>query len=174
MLLTVKKTQFLIGLAFVSSPFYGANLATTSFQVLMTVTSTCQISVGSNINLGSVTSNTTNLSSSNILSVTCSKNTPFNIGLAPSLANKGTDEGSGYLAPLTNPTGNTDRIPYQLKQTSATGTNWGNTTTLFDEGNGVSGTGNGETQTFTVYAVVTNANFTPDTYSDVVTVNVNY
>ncbi|MDE8749085.1 hypothetical protein PZR48_02365 [Providencia thailandensis] len=38
----------------------------------------------------------------------------------------------------------------------------------------MSGTGNGEVQNFTVYAVVTNTNFTPDTYSDVVTVNVNY
>lgn len=170
----IKKTLFLTGLALMSSTTNAASLATATFQVLMTITSSCHVSVGSDMNLGSVSSSTTNVSSSNTLNVNCSKSTPFNIGLSPSAANSGTDSGAGNLASVSNSSTNTDKIPYQLKQTSATGTNWGNTATSSDPGNGISGTGTGADQSFTVYAVVANANFTPDTYSDVVTVNVNY
>lgn len=171
---TIKKTLFLTSLVFISSTVNAANLATTTFQVLMTITSSCQVSVGSDINLGSVSSSTTNSSSSNTLTVSCSKSTPFYIGLSPSAANNGTNAGAGNLVSVSNATTNTDKIPYQLKQTSATGSNWGNTANSTEAGNGVSGTGTGTAQSFTVYAVVTNANFTPDTYSDVVTVNVSY
>lgn len=170
----IKKTLFLSSLVFMSSTSSAANLATATFQVLMTITSSCHVSVGSDMNLGSVSSSTTNASSSNTLSVNCSKNTHFNIGLSPSATNNGTDAGAGNLVSTDDAATNTDKIPYQLKQTSATGANWGNTATASDAGNGVSGTGTGANQSFTVYAVVANANFTPDTYSDVVTVNVNY
>lgn len=175
MIPTVKNVFLLtIGSYSMSSSLNAANLATTTFQVLMTVTSSCQVNVNSDINLGSVSLNTSNPSSKTTLSVTCSKNIPFSIGLSPSALNSGTDDGTGTLSSVTNSISNTDKIPYQLKQSSATGSHWGNTATSLTQGNGISGTGNGEVQNFTVYAVVTNTNFTPDTYSDVVTVNVNY
>ncbi|EHM50875.1 spore Coat Protein U domain protein [Yokenella regensburgei ATCC 43003] len=78
------------------------------------------------------------------------------------------------MASSTNPVTNTDKIPYQLNQTSATGPVWGNTATTSAVGNGVAGTGTGLAQTITVYATVANADFTPDSYADTVTVNVNY
>lgn len=78
------------------------------------------------------------------------------------------------MSSVTNSTTNTDKIPYQLNQTSATGPVWGNTATTTTAGNGVAGTGSGLAQSLTVYATASSANFTPDNYADVVTVNVNY
>ncbi|EPM5564698.1 spore coat U domain-containing protein [Providencia stuartii] len=126
MIPTVKNVFLLtIGSYSMSSSLNAANLATTTFQVLMTVTSSCQVSVNSDINLGSVSLNTSNPSSKTTLSVTCSKNIPFSIGLSPSALNSGTDDGTGTLSSVTNSISNTDKIPYQLKQSSATGSHWG-------------------------------------------------
>lgn len=99
MIPTVKNVFLLtIGSYSMSSSLNAANLATTTFQVLMTVTSSCQVSVNSDINLGSVSLNTSNPSSKTTLSVTCSKNIPFSIGLSPSALNSGTDDGTGTLS----------------------------------------------------------------------------
>jgi spore coat protein U-like protein len=66
-------------------------------------------------------------------------------------------------------------VPYQLTSTAgAGGTIWGNTATSTAVGNGVAGTGTGAAQSLTVYATAASANFTPDSYADTVTVNVNY
>jgi spore coat protein U-like protein len=56
----------------------------------------------------------------------------------------------------------------------SSGTIWGNTATSSSVGNGVAGTGTGADQTLTVYATASDANYAPDTYSDEVTVTVNY
>ena len=70
---------------------------------------------------------------------------------------------------------NADQVPYQLRSAAgAAGAVWGNTATATSVGNGVSGTGTGAAQTHTVYVTAPSANFTPDTYNDVVTVNVNF
>lgn len=102
------------------------------------------------------------------------KTTPYFIGLAPSAANGGTTTGSGAMSSVANAATNTDKVPYQLNRTSATGPVWGNTATDTAPGNGVAATGTGLVQTFTVYATAPSANFTPDDYADTVTVNVNY
>jgi spore coat protein U-like protein len=65
-------------------------------------------------------------------------------------------------------------VPYQLNSVSNTGPVWGNTATATTVGNGVAGTGTGISQPIPVYATVPSANFTPDTYTDTVTVNVNF
>jgi spore coat protein U-like protein len=123
----------------------------------------------SNITLGPVTSTATNTLGSNTITVYCSKTTPYFIGLAPSNASTA---GAGTL---TGTGGNTDTVPYQLSSTAGpTGTVWGNTATAVSVGNGVSGTGTGLNQTHTVYVTVPSANYTPDTYTDTVSVYVNY
>lgn len=154
-------------------PSANAAVANGTFQVLITVLKSCTVTAGSgsNINLGSVNANAGSTSGNNTISVNCSKTTPYFIGLAPSNANT---LGAGTMASSTNPVTNTDKIPYQLNQTSATGPVWGNTATTSAVGNGVAGTGTGLAQTITVYATVANADFTPDSYADTVTVNVNY
>ncbi|WP_414734390.1 spore coat U domain-containing protein [Citrobacter freundii] len=136
----------------------------------------CTVTAGSasNITLGPVNTTATNTSASNTISINCSKTTPYFIGLAPSAANGGTTTGSGAMSSVANAATNTDKVPYQLNRTSATGPVWGNTATDTAPGNGVAATGTGLVQTFTVYATAPSANFTPDDYADTVTVNVNY
>jgi spore coat protein U-like protein len=118
----------------------------------------------SDIALGSHQSTATDLQASSQITVKCSNTVPYRVNLSPSNGNTG---GAGSL----NPVGaSPDFVPYQLRSGSGmTGTVWGNTTT-----NGVPGTGTGADQTLTVYATAASANYAPDTYSDTVTVTVNY
>lgn len=149
------------------------------FTVKATVAKSCTVSAGpsSDIQLGPVSGvafSDTNLTGTNSITLTCSGATPYNIGLRPSNNNTA---GVGVMAAqnLSPVTGNTDSVPYQLRSTAGmTGTIWGNTATSSMVGNGKSGTGTGSSQSIPVYATTPNANFTPDTYADTVTVTVNY
>lgn len=105
-----------------------------------------------------------------VISVTCSKSTAYNVGLAPSTANGGTANGTGNMISTTAPATNTDKVPYTLYQDAAYSTIWGNTAGT----NTKLGTGTGAAQALTVYAKAPNVNFTPDSYADTVTVNVTY
>lgn len=148
-----------------------ASTATGTFQVTITIQKVCNVTAGaaSNIALGTVVSTATNTVGNNSITVNCSKTTPYYIGLAPSNANTA---GAGTLAGTG---ANADTVPYQLSSTAGpTGTVWGNTATASAVGNGVSGTGTGANQTYSVYVTVPSANYTPDTYTDTVTINVNY
>lgn len=156
--------------AIVASPAHAAT-DTDTFDVELQITATCAVTAGSgsDIDLGSNPSTTTNIAGSSSLSVNCSKTVPYYVGLAPS--NNATN-GAGVLSPAG---ASTDTVPYQLRSTAgSSGTVWGNTATSSAVGNGVAGVGSGSSQTLTVYATVPSANFAPDTYSDTVTVTVNY
>ena len=147
-----------------------ADTANATFQVTMTIQKACTVSAGapSNIALGTVASTATDVAGNNTITVNCSKTTPYYIGLAPSNAN------TAGLGAMSGTGANADKVGYQLR--SATGTSgaiWGNTATATAVGNGVAGTGTGANQSHTVYVTVPSANFTPDTYTDTVTVNVN-
>jgi spore coat protein U-like protein len=146
-----------------------ANTSST-FQVLITVAKACSVTAGnaSNIDFGTVNSSATGLVASSNISVTCSKTTPYNVGLMPS--NTSTT-GAGVMSA---PPGNSDTVAYQLRSVSATGPIWGNTATPTSVGNGVAGTGTGAAQVIPVFATVANANVTPGSYADTVTVQVNY
>ena len=62
---------------------------------------------------------------------------------------------------------NNDKVPYQLRSTSGlSGTKWNS--------NGVTRTGSGAEQLESVYVTVPSADFKPDTYTDTVTIHVNY
>lgn len=143
--------------------------ATATFQVLITVNKACSVIAGtaSNINFGAVDSSATGLAASSNISVTCSKSTPYNIGLLPSNNNTA---GAGVMSPASG----SDTVAYQLRSVSSTGNAWGSTATSTLVGNGVSGTGNGAAQTIPVFATVADANVTPGSYADTVTVQVNY
>ena len=167
---------FLSCMAFTVTPLAHAVTTTGTFQVLITIAKACSVTAGpsSNINLGTVNSSTTNTTGNSTISVTCSKTTPYFIGMAPSTKNGGNTSGAGAMSSVANSATNMDKVPYQLNQISATGPVWGNTATSTTVGNGVAGTGTGAAQTYTVYATAPRANFTPDNYADTVTVNVNY
>lgn len=143
------------------------------FTVKAAVIKSCTVLAGaaSNIQIGSasgVSTDSGSNSGTNSISVTCTGGTAYYIGLTPS-NNSATGAGS-----MSGSGANTDTVPYQLRSVSALGNVWGNTATDISVGNGVSGTGNGVAQTVPVFAVAPSANFTPDSYADTVTVNVNY
>ncbi|MBS0583174.1 MAG: spore coat U domain-containing protein [Proteobacteria bacterium] len=140
-----------------------------TFQVSASVIKNCNVSAN-DLNFGSVAAGNVPASGSTTLSVTCSNKMAYYVGLAP-LSVAGTT-GAGKM----KGTGaNTDTVAYQLYQNSALTTVWGNTATSTSAGNGVAATGSGAAQSMTVYAKVTGStDVTPDSYSDVVQVNVNY
>lgn len=150
-----------------------ATSLTTTFQVQMTITSSCKaLTAPGNINLGSVvaTASAVTQNGNSTLNVYCSKNTPFTVGLATSSANGGGNAGTGFMKGTTYG----DLVPYSLSNVSAGGAAWGNTTGT--GANVVTGTGLGMATAvpLTIYAQATNANFSPDTYADTVTVNLTY
>lgn len=169
----MKKPSFLLAalLAATATGVAVADNKTSTFQVVINVAKACSVTAGtaSNINFGTVDSSATGLSASSNISVTCSKTTPYNVGLQPS---NSSTTGGGVMRADTG--GVTDTVAYQLRSVSATGPVWGSTATETAVGNGVAGTGTGAAQTIPVFATVASANVTPGTYRDTVTVQVNY
>ncbi|MGH8157807.1 MAG: Csu type fimbrial protein [Rhodanobacter sp.] len=142
-----------------------------SLSVQASVASQCTVSAGSPLILGSaagVAAGTNNNTGSTTFSVNCTQGTLYNVGLSPS-SNSLTGAGS-----MAGTGGNTSKVPYQLYQSVAGTTVWGNTATSSSVGNGEAGTGNGSAQSMTVYATAPSSDFKPDTYSDTVTINVSY
>lgn len=143
--------------------------ATTTFKVQLVVQKACSVSA-TDLDFGSQDSTATNFSESTngTVTVTCSKNTPYIVGLAPS---NGDANGAGEMTSGT--TG--DTVGYKLYQDSAHSTVWGNSGALGAPGNEVSGAGTGSAQSaLNVYAQVSAANVEPGTYSDTVNVSVTY
>lgn len=139
-------------------------ISTFAFNVLATVAKQCTITTNGNINLGSVNSTAVNSTSSNTLSVNCTNSTPYTVGLVPS---NSSTTGAGVMSGTGS---NTDTVPYQLSSTAGPGgVVWGSSAA-----NSITGTGSGTATTYTVYATAPTANYTPDSYSDTVTVNVTY
>lgn len=154
-----------------SGPGVTPNQRMNTFYVQANAPTKCLINSKSNIDFGNTPSSANNIESkgTNPINITCTNGTVYNIGLAPSNGNKdgaGVMKGSG---------GNSDLVRYQLRSTPGlSGTPWGNTATSTNLGNGVTGTGTGTAQNKSVYATVPSADFKPDTYSDIVTISVNY
>lgn len=141
------------------------------FIVQATIVNSCKITTKNDVNLGSRPASDTNIlgSNGNAIGVTCTKDAPYTIGLAPS---NGNQAGSGVMSGTGS---NTNKVPYQLR--SAPGLNgkiWGNTATSTSTGNGVAGIGTGSPKSHEVFVTVPSADFRPDNYSDTVTINVNY
>lgn len=155
-----------------------ANVATGQFTVSLTVNKTCVVNTtsSSNITFSTVNAGTAPASANGAFSVNCSNTTPFSVGLQPQSLSGSSTTGNGTMKGTGS---NTTTIAYQLYQNSGLTTVWGNTTTGTTVSNGVSGTGTGmgssKAIAETVYAAVTGStDVTPDTYSDTVTINVNF
>ncbi len=146
----------------------GGNVQATNFTVTATATvvNPCTVSA-SPLNFGAVAAGTSNVAGSTSIGVTCSVNVAYNIGLTP--GNNATN-GLGSMIGQVNGAS----MPYQLYQNAAHNAVWGNlSTNMLTAANGLQ-TGTGSQQNYTVYALVPNTNFTPDTYQDTVTVSVTY
>lgn len=166
------------GLAFASLAAAQPALAATttdSFDVRLTILETCEIAVdgGSDIELDDWVAGATVDPASGSFSVSCSKDTPYYIGLLPQNTG-GTDGGAGRL---TGTGGNTDWVAYQLHKLSASGGAWGNTASLGSVGNGVGGLGSGVSTAIPheVFATVeSSTDVLPDEYTDTVLVTVHF
>ncbi|MFT3790637.1 MAG: spore coat U domain-containing protein [Rudaea sp.] len=143
-----------------------------SISASATLANACTVSANSTLNFGSFAAGTSEtISGSNAIYVNCPSGTAYYVGLSPQ--NVASTTGLGTMKGATS--GNASTIAYQLYSNSGLSTAWGNTATSTSVGNGVAGTGTGSAQTLTAYAKVTGStNVTPDAYSDVVQVIVNY
>lgn len=153
-----------------ASPAAADTPATAQFEVRLEIQAACSVLAGkgSDIDLGAHASTATGLEGQGEITVNCSPNTPYFIGMMPSNA---ADDGAGVLTSADSK----DKVPYQLRAGAGKGGSiWGNTASSKDVGNGVSGVGTGAEQTLPVYVTVDSANYTPASYSDVVTVAVNF
>ena len=141
------------------------------FIVQAAVLPSCTIIATSDVNLGLHSASETNITGSNssAITVNCTNGGSYYIGLKPfnnSTTGAGVMSGTG---------GNLDKVPYQLRSTAGiNGTIWGNTATSTTVGNGVADFGSGSNKSHTVFVTVPSADVKPDTYSDTITINVNY
>jgi spore coat protein U-like protein len=120
-----------------------AATTTSTFTVQMTVTSSCVINSASTLNFGNQGVLVANVDNTSTLQVQCTNTTPYNIGL-----DAGT--GTGATVAARKMTNGANTITYSLYSDSGRTTVWGNTVGT----NTVSATGNGASQTYTVYGRV--------------------
>lgn len=141
------------------------------FKVQAAILPSCTITATSNVNLGPRSASDVNITGSNssAITVNCTNGGSYYIGLKPSNNNQ---NGEGVMSGTG---GNLDKVPYQLRSTAGiNGTIWGNTATSTTVGNGVADFGTGSNKTHEVFVTVPSADFKPDSYSDTVTIKVNY
>jgi len=147
--------------------------ATGSLNAKIVITSNCAITGSStDLDFGSNASTATGpISASNGgFSVTCTNQTPYTIGLK-STASGAADDGTGTMK--ANVGGTDYTIGYQLYQDAGT-TVWGNVASG-GSANVKSSIGTGTAQAFTVYGkTTTSLNVPAATYSDTVSINVEY
>ena len=152
-----------LGLAFAPSTASAySNTQTASMAVSATVNSNCAISAGA-LAFGSYSGSA--LTSTSTVSVTCTNTTAYAVGL-----NAGTGSSATVTNRLMTLASGTQTLGYGLYQDSGHATNWGNATGAWE-----SGTGSGAAQTLTIYGQVPASQYpTPGSYSDTITVTVNY
>ena len=141
-----------------------AGSASTTLGVSLTINAGCTVSSSPvAFPAQGVLSSTVNQTGS--VAVVCTNSTPYNVEL---------DEGAGASATVTSRlmTGpSSATVAYALYQDSSHTTNWGKT----DNTDTVAGTGNGSTQTLTVYGqILTQTTPAPGAYADTVNVKVTF
>ena len=147
---------------------YAVNTVTTSFQVTANVVAQCSVTA-TNLAFGAVDPLGGNIDQTSTVSVKCTKNSPYTVGL-----NAGTTTGSTIAARLM--ANGADTMSYNLYTDSARSTVWGNSATAPTWVSGT-GAGMGTAQVLTVYGRVPTGqtNLAVGSYSEpTVTVTVTY
>lgn len=141
---------------------------TTSFNVKIVITSTCDIHTvaATDVDFGSRPSSATNVDSQGALNLSCTPGTAYTVALDN--GQNGTDVNSRKMANGAN------LVPYQLYRAAARGAGdvWGSTTGA--GGNVLAGSGTGSPVSIPVYGRVPSTNFPAGSYNDVVTATVTY
>lgn len=154
--------------ALMTLPMAQAQTDTSSFNVLLQINETCDVSstAPTDLDFGTATLLTGNLDQTSTITVLCTTGTDFDIGL-----DAGSHESTPDDITTRRMTDGSAHVGYQLYQDAGRTTVWGNTVST----NTVSSSGTGNTQGFTVYGRVP-AQTTPPagSYSDSVTVTVTY
>lgn len=141
-----------------------AATATGSFNVTVTIASTCVVTSAANLNFGTQGVLAANIDQTTTVTVTCTNTTPFNIGLdkglyGSSVTTRQMQAGAGQL------------INYSLFSDAGRTVNWGNTVGT----DTVASTGTGSAQAFTVYGrIPPQATPAPAVYNDTITVTITY
>ena len=155
---------FVIMLAAMFSGSAFASTTTSTFQSQITIAASCTILSTTTLDFGSNGVLTANVDQTNTIQVQCTNTTPFNIGL-----NAGT--ASGATVTTRKMTNGANTVNYSLYSDPGRSVNWGNTVGT----DTVASTGNGASQSFTVYGrVPAQTTPAPATYTDTVTVTVTY
>jgi spore coat protein U-like protein len=141
-----------------------AATATGTFNSTITIQANCQVISTNTLNFGTQNILTANTDASATFTVQCTNTTPYNVGL-----NAGSTAGGTVATRLM--TSGAATVSYKMYSDAARTTNWGNTVGT----DTLAGTGNGTTQTLTVYGrVPVQTTPAPATYNDTVTVTVTY
>lgn len=141
-----------------------AATATGSFTSQITITAECKVQSTNPLDFGTHGVLDANVDASTVFSVQCTNGTTYNVGL-----NGGSTSGGTVATRLM--TSGIATVNYHMYSNTGRTTTWGNTVGT----DTVSGTGNGATQSMTIYGRVP-AQTTPaaGSYADTVTITVTY
>lgn len=141
---------------------------TTTFNVKIVITSSCDIHTvaATNVDFGTQPSTVTNIDNQGALSLNCTPGTAYTVALDN--GQNGADVNSRKMANGAN------LVPYQLYRAAARGAGdvWGSTTGA--GGNVLAGSGTGAAVSIPVYGRVPSTNFPAGSYNDVITATVTY
>ncbi|EIL93821.1 Csu type fimbrial protein [Rhodanobacter spathiphylli] len=139
---------------------------TAQFDVKIHIDNTCDVhtTAPTAVDFGSHLSTDTSISAQNDITVTCTPDASYNIGL------DGGSSGSVAARKMASQSGAAATVGYQLYQEAGHTNVWGNTIGT----DTVTGTGTGSAQTLHAYGVVASANVHAGDYLDSVTVTVTY
>lgn len=154
------------GFAAISST--NAATATATMGVQATVTETCDVVAGSDINLGDIVAGATGTTgeTATAIKVNCSNLTPYNLGLSTSTG----ADGTGVMLGGND---NAEKIPYNMFSDLSHTTAWGGTVGM----NTVTGTGDGmltPSQEHILYITADATDVSKGIYEDTITVTVTY
>jgi spore coat protein U-like protein len=142
-----------------------AATATGSFNVRVTIATTCQVDSATDLDFGSAGVLNANIDQVSTITVSCTNTTHYTIRLDQGV--NGTSVTTRQM--IGGPTN--ELIDYSLYSNAGRTTNWGET----DGTDTVAGTGNGTGQAYTVYGrIPPQTTPTPGTYTDTINITINY
>jgi spore coat protein U-like protein len=142
-----------------------AATATGSFNVRVTIATTCQVDSATDLDFGTAGVLNANIDQTSTITVRCTNTTPYTIAL-----DKGVNGSSVSTRQMKGGPTN-ELINYSLYSNPGRTTNWGETVGV----DTVAGTGNGTGQAFTVYGrIPPQTTPTPGTYTDTINITINY
>ncbi|MGY0611668.1 MULTISPECIES: Csu type fimbrial protein [unclassified Luteimonas] len=162
--------KFAVGLAVIASAAHASNAhaqsASTTFDVTITITSTCSIDTpaATDVAFGTQPSTATAIEATGQLNVNCTPGTDYDIALDAGLNDGGAGIGARAMS------SGADLVPYQLYQDPARTAVWGETIGT----DTLAGTGTGAVQPIQVYGLTPSANFPAASYIDTVTATITY